>query len=144
MGRYVDEDDEVVGRNRSMGVGTFLAGLALGAGLALLLAPESGEDLRRRLKRNAKRAQHAAEDLAVDAKKRVRRVAEDVKGRAEEMMDDARHEFESRMDDARHAVSRRRRDLTRAVDAGKATAREAKESFERRLEEARNDEPSTD
>ncbi len=145
MGRYKDEDEDVMPeRNRSLGVGTFLAGLAIGAGLALLVAPQSGEELRRRIRRNAHRAKLAAEDLAHDAKKRARDLTTDMKERAEDLLDDARHEVETRVDDVRHVVNRKRRDLNRALDAGRSTAREARESFERRIAEGRAEEARGD
>jgi gas vesicle protein len=119
-------------------VGTFLAGLAIGAGLALLLAPQSGEELRRKIRRQAKRARIAAEDLADEAKHRAQDVTEDLKHRAGELLDDARHEVAGRVDDARHAVNRKKRDLSRAVDAGRAAARDAREAFERRIAQAKS------
>ncbi len=37
-------------KKENLGLGSFLLGMALGAGLALLYAPEKGEDTRRKLK----------------------------------------------------------------------------------------------
>jgi gas vesicle protein len=141
MGRdHRDEDEEeTTASRRSPGVGTFLAGLAIGAGLALLLAPQSGDELRRRIRRTARRAQHAAEDMARDATERAQEIAQDVKGRAEDIVTEARHELQTRVGDARHALGRRKRELTRAVDAGRVAAREARETFERRIAEKRSE-----
>jgi len=49
MSRYDFDDDDryVVIENHSAGVGPFLVGLAVGAGIALLFAPRSGEATRR-------------------------------------------------------------------------------------------------
>src|SRR5690242_21199435 len=50
----------------SSGATSFLVGLAVGAGVALLFAPQSGEETRRQLKRRARRAAHVARDAAGD------------------------------------------------------------------------------
>ena len=55
MGRYEDYDDErvviVEREGNGSGLGALLLGLAIGAGAALLLAPESGEAMRARIRR---------------------------------------------------------------------------------------------
>jgi gas vesicle protein len=120
---YDDEPRVIVERQR-YGIGAFLAGLALGAGLALLLAPQSGAELRRNIKRGARRAREAASELA-----------EDVREKAEEVLDETREEIEERLGRAREVVREKRRDLRRAVEAGRAAAREARETLERQLAE---------
>ena len=78
---------EDAGKERAAGlergdgeVGIFAAGLVigglLGAGLALLLAPQAGEDTRRLVSRRAKRLIEDAKDRYDDAKRRVRRARE--------------------------------------------------------------------
>ena len=64
------DDDEpyygepyVIVEKREAGIGPFLLGLALGAGAALLFAPQTGEETRRGIARRARRAQEAAQDL---------------------------------------------------------------------------------
>jgi gas vesicle protein len=125
-----DFDDEatVIVERRSVGVGAFLAGLAIGAGLALLMAPESGAELRRDLKRGARKARRMARDLTREAR-----------AKAGDVVDDARAELEARLDDARGAIRRGRREVVRAVDAGKSAARDARTSFERRIAETRDE-----
>src|SRR5690349_16698261 len=65
MSRYDFDDDDryVVIENHSAGVGPFLVGLAVGAGIALLFAPRSGEATRRDIKRRALRVRRAAEQV---------------------------------------------------------------------------------
>ncbi len=60
-----------------------LAGAVLGAGAALLLAPDSGKKTRRRLHR-------AAEDLRETASDRWDEIADEVRDRVEEVLDGAR------------------------------------------------------
>jgi hypothetical protein len=64
--RYVVENPYVIVEKGGSGVGSFIIGLALGAGVALLLAPQSGEETRRGIARRARRAQDAAQDLVED------------------------------------------------------------------------------
>ena len=63
-----DDEDEpyVVIERRGSGATSFLVGLAVGAGIALLFAPQSGEETRRQLKRRARRAANVARDAAGD------------------------------------------------------------------------------
>lgn len=72
----------------SGGVRPFAAGLVigglLGAGLALLLAPQSGEETRRMLRRRARQVAHDAQDRYDDVKDRIRRA----RRRAEELVSD--------------------------------------------------------
>jgi gas vesicle protein len=62
------------------GVVTFAAGLligaALGAGVTLLVAPSSGEEMRRLLTRRARRLADDAQDRYEEARYRVRRARE--------------------------------------------------------------------
>jgi len=49
----------------------FIAGLIVGAGTALLMAPEAGTTLRERLAKGAKTAQDELADIATDTKQAV-------------------------------------------------------------------------
>jgi gas vesicle protein len=54
------EHGVVIERKSGGGLGVFLVGLAVGAGLALLFAPQPGEDTRAALARNARKARRQA------------------------------------------------------------------------------------
>ncbi len=126
MARDRDDDESVVVVERGgMGIGAFLAGLAIGAGLALLFAPQSGEETRAQIRRGARRARRAAGDLA-----------EQARDRASEAWDAARDGMEDRLDAARHAVDAKKKQVAKAVEAGRDAAREAREALERRLADA--------
>jgi gas vesicle protein len=130
---YDEEPTVIVERRTGSGSGMFLAGLAIGAGLALLMAPQSGTEFRRHLRRSARLAQRSANELA-----------REVRERAEDVYAGAREEVESRVTDARETLRDRRRDMKDAVRSGREAAREARVAFERRLSEARagkNSEP---
>ena len=70
-----DEEMEMAESQRS-GARTFVAGLLIGAlvgaGVALLFAPQSGSDTRRRIRRRAKRIAADAQDRYDDLKGRLR------------------------------------------------------------------------
>ena len=69
MSRYTFDEHEpyvVIERESSPGIMPFLIGAALGAGVALLLAPRSGAATRRDIKRRANRVRRAAETAVSD------------------------------------------------------------------------------
>src|SRR5689334_24581240 len=68
MSRHEEDEDEryYVIEEKGGGVGSFLLGAMVGAGIALLLAPQSGEETRRDIKRKARQVSDAARDAAGD------------------------------------------------------------------------------
>ena len=126
-----DRDESVVVvRSGGRQVAAFLIGLAIGAGAALLFAPQSGEETRADIARQARRARKAAT-----------RMAQDVRERASDAYASARNEVRHRARDARRGVEEVIDDVRSRVDAGreagKAGARAAREELHRRLAEAR-------
>lgn len=117
-----NDDRHIVIEKSSPGVAPFLIGLAIGAGVALLFAPQSGERTRRDIARGARRATL-----------RAREAAEDLRDSAEETLEGARSGIEDTIDSAREAVGRGKRQVTRAVGTGRAAAHQAREDLERRL-----------
>ena len=105
----------VIERDRNGGFGSFILGALVGAGLALLLAPQSGEETQADIKKQARRFRAQAEE-------RVRAAQEELEGR----LDQARAGVESRMEGVRGAV-----------ESGRQAAREARSDLERRLEQSK-------
>ena len=64
-----------------------LAGAILGAGVALLVAPQSGKETRRDISRYAHRARRKVEGLAGEVAESVVDMAEAVEEKAEELLD---------------------------------------------------------
>ncbi|GAC1516072.1 MAG: hypothetical protein NVS1B4_09240 [Gemmatimonadaceae bacterium] len=130
MSRHYEYEDEpyvVVQRGDSgNGIASFLGGLAIGAGLALLFAPRSGDETRRELRRSVRRVRRAA----VGA---VEGVSEAVAG----SVTGARDRVEERIDEARRAIDFKKDQLARAVDAGRAAAQQAREDLEKRIAETK-------
>lgn len=128
---YYDDDADyaepyVIVERRESGVGTFLIGLALGAGAALLFAPQSGEETRRGIARRARRAQEAAADLV-----------DDVSGTVADKFNEVRATVEERIEATLDAVDDRKRRVTSAFHAGRAAAREARGELEQRIAETK-------
>lgn len=128
MSHYEYEDDEpfVIVERHEPGIGGFVAGLAAGALLALLFAPNTGVETRRELKRRARRVGTQAQDL-------VSEVTESVG----QTLQGARQTVETRIDHARNAVELKRRQVTNAVDAGRMAAQQARVELEQRIAETK-------
>ncbi len=117
------EHDEVptviIERGGGSGIGSFVLGALLGAGLALLFAPKSGEETQEDLKEQARRLRSSAEDRVRDAQKQL-----------EERLEGARKGVQSRVEDVKGAVAAGRKaavdargDLERKLDRSKAAYR---------------------
>jgi len=130
MDEYEWYDDEpytepyVIVERREAGVGPLILGLALGAGVALLLAPQSGEETRRIIARRARRAQDAAQELV-----------EDMSGVVAEKFHDVRDRVEDGIEATLDAVDAKKRQVANAFDAGRAAARQSRGELESRIAE---------
>lgn len=111
----------VIERRGGSGASLFLLGAIVGAGLALLYAPQSGEETRATVRRTARKVKRRARDLAESGTEMV----EDLKSTGREAMQDIAQT-------GRGAV----RDIKRS---GKAAAREAREALEQRLAKHRDE-----
>ncbi len=94
----------------------FLIGAMAGAAAALLMTPQSGEDLRRTIEqksvtlkdeaaRKAEDAKVQAQRLAEDAKTQASRLSEDAKGQAQRLADQARGQVEVAGEKGRIVIS---------------------------------------
>ena len=105
----------VIERDGGGQIGGFLVGALLGAGLALLFAPKSGEETQAELRERALKLRDAAEDR----------------------MREAQRNLEGRLDHAREGVQSRVNEVRDAVDAGRNAAHEARGDLERKLERSK-------
>jgi len=108
------------------GIGTFLLGAAIGAGIALLFAPQSGAETRADIKRRARKAKDAAN-----------RVATGVTESVTDTFHDARRRVEEQIHHARSAIEMKKEQMRRAMEAGKAAADDARVELENRLTETK-------
>jgi gas vesicle protein len=94
MGRYESSES---GGNIGTAITFLLIGLGAGALAGVLLAPKSGRQLRRDLKRGYEDARDKFDDWADEAKDRVREASDrvrDVANRGAELADDLREKVE--------------------------------------------------
>jgi gas vesicle protein len=111
---------------RSSGLGSFVWGALCGAGIALLMAPRSGEETREVLRSKGRRLRARAQGTAEDLHEHLEDGYEVAKARVEEGIETAR----SSLTDIRTGAQD-------AVEAGKATVHSAREELEKRLADAR-------
>ncbi|HEY8833602.1 MAG TPA: YtxH domain-containing protein [Gemmatimonadaceae bacterium] len=122
---YIERPYVIVERgDAGAGIGPLLLGLALGASVALLLAPQSGEETRRAVARRARRAQEAAQGFV-----------EDVSGTVADKFSQVRASVEERIDATFEAVDAKKRQVSNAVQAGRAAARQTRGELEDRIAE---------
>lgn len=100
MSNGEDQPAVIIERDRRTEVGAFLLGALVGAGLALLFAPSSGEETQQRLRAQAKRLRALTEDrvrgLREDLGARVES-ARDVLGQGRQLAAEARQELEDKL-----------------------------------------------
>jgi len=106
----------VIERESGGGVGSFVLGALVGAGLALLFAPKTGAETQEELKEQARK-------LRVIAEERVR---------------DAQLQLEERLGEAREGVASRYDEVRDAVSAGRAAAADARTELEGRLDRSKS------
>lgn len=114
-----EEPSVVVERRSGGGIGLFLLGAVVGAGLALLYAPQSGAETRADLRRGARRARRKARAFAEET--------------TEAVHDIARSGREAASDFARSSRSAAGDFVRTTRTAAKDAAGEAREALERRL-----------
>src|SRR4051812_41088090 len=95
MSHKDDAEYVLIEREGGSSFGSFLWGAALGAGLALLLAPRSGEQTRNEIRAGVQRMRDRAEDAVRTAGEGVTSRIEGVRYRVRGSMDAARDGFEA-------------------------------------------------
>lgn len=116
-----DQPTVIIEKEGRPEIGAFLLGALVGAGIALLFAPSSGEETQRRIRRQARRLRALTED-------RVRGLRDDLGARLESARKAA--------DQGRGAVSEARAELegrlARSKAAYRAGVEAAREEYDRR------------
>ena len=105
----------IIERDGGGGLGSFILGALVGAGLALLFAPQSGEETQEEIKAQAGKLKDAAQDRIRDAQDRL----------------------EHRLSDARENVKTRVEGVKGAVESGRQAAMEARDDLEKKLERSK-------
>lgn len=119
-----DDDEQiiVIEENGSSGMSAFMLGAAIGAGLALIFAPQSGEQTRQSIGRGAREAGKATKRAGA---------------KVTDALSQAKADIESRIDSAKSTIDLKKVQVSRAVDAGREAAKSAREDLERRMSEQR-------
>ena len=120
------DDRPVVIVERSSGLASFFWGALCGAGIALLMAPRTGEETREVLRVKGRRLRARAQGTA-----------DDLQDRFEDGYERAKARVEDGIETARSGITDLRTGAQDAVEAGKATVHSAREELERRLTDAR-------
>lgn len=125
--RHTEHDEPyIVIEKHSGGVGSLLLGVLIGAGVALLFAPRSGEETRTEISRRARRAGSKVKGVAHEVTEQVVDTFEGAKARVEEQIDSARS-----------AIEAKKAQVARAMEAGREAAQQARGDLERRLAETK-------
>lgn len=112
-----DQDDGpyIVIEREGSGIGTFILGALVGAGVALLFAPRTGEETQKDIRERALR----------------------LKSAAEERMRQAQRQLEGKLEVARQGLHERVDSVKEAVDSGRQAAVDARAELERKLERSK-------
>ncbi len=109
------------GKDRTLLAASMLiAGGIIGAGVALLMAPQSGERTRRQIGRYARKVRSNAEELVRDASESVHDLVEELSSKTSELIEqgedvasDWRDSFLQSLDRGEKTLEKQRRRLTR-------------------------------
>jgi gas vesicle protein len=126
--RHHDHDEQpyIVIEKHNGGAGNLLLGVLIGAGVALLFAPRSGEETRSEITRRARRAGS-----------KVKGVAHEVTDQVVDTFEGARARVEEQIESARTAIETKKAQVARAMEAGREAAQQARGDLERRLAETK-------
>ncbi len=105
----------IVIEREGSGVGAFILGALVGAGVALLFAPQSGPETQEEIKERARQLRSAAG----------------------ERMREAQKTLEERFDAARTGVQERMENVREAVVAGREAAQDARTELQRKIEQSK-------
>jgi gas vesicle protein len=126
MRHHEHDEPYIVIEKHTGGVGNLLLGVLIGAGVALLFAPRSGEETRSEISRRARRAGSKVKGVAHEVTEQVVDTFEGAKARVEEQIDSART-----------AIEAKKAQVARAMEAGREAAQQARGDLERRLAETK-------
>lgn len=104
---------------------SFVAGGMIGAGIALLYAPQSGERTRLEVRERAERTIIKAQKLEDDIKETIGQLIEDIRLKVNQLMEEGRCLAEGK-----------RKEILAAIETGKRALEEERKNLNTRLENA--------
>jgi gas vesicle protein len=126
-----DQVPYIVVEREGGGVGAFLLGALLGAGVALLFAPRSGEETQREIKERVVRLKDVAGQRVREAQARIEERLDQTRGEVMDRVDSIREAMES----GRRAASDARSELEGRIERTKAAYRAGMEAARERAGE---------
>jgi gas vesicle protein len=126
-----DQVPYIVVEREGGGVGAFLLGALLGAGVALLFAPRSGEETQREIKERVVRLRDVAGQRVREAQARIEERLDQTRGEVMDRVDSIREAMES----GRRAASDARSELEGRIERTKAAYRAGMEAARERAGE---------
>ena len=97
------------------GAALFVAGSLLGAGLALLFAPQSGRKTRRDIRHLAEKAKNKAEAAKIEFRHALDNFVEDISGRIQEELDRGREWTEEKITSVQQALESGRKQVREEI-----------------------------
>ncbi len=94
----------------------FLLGGVVGAGIALLTAPQSGRETREKIR-----------EATDEAKDKIRSLSDDARQKVREYTEEAKEKIQETYEHGKDAVAEKKNVLTTAIEAGKKAMKEEKE-----------------
>ena len=117
--RNNDDAPYIVIDRDSGGMGSFLVGALVGAGLALLFAPQTGEETQEEIRERAKKLRSAAEERIKEAQQTLELRLEGLREELHARVD----QIKEAVDSGRQAAVEARGDLSEKLDRSKAAYR---------------------
>lgn len=97
----------------------FLLGGVIGAGVALLTAPQSGRETREKMRGYADEGRKKASEYSGQAKEKMREFADESRNKASEYAGQAKEKLSSAVDSGKHYVEDKKSLIANAYEAGK-------------------------
>jgi gas vesicle protein len=107
----------------------FLFGGLVGAAVALLMAPQSGEETREIIRVKSIELKDQVEDAAEDAIEKVEKAADDARARAEELAGEARTRAEDLQKRGQVILDDQKTRIEKAIESGKKAAKQKRDEI---------------
>jgi gas vesicle protein len=105
--------DSIVNKNTTTAL---LAGALLGAGIALLLAPQSGRRTRRNIRQFAERAKNKAEAAKLELKRSLENIVGDIAEQIQDRLDSGMDWTDSKITELQQALEATRKFVSEEID----------------------------
>ena len=125
--------------------GFFIGGLVgglIGAAVAILMAPQAGQETRALLREKSIELRERADEMSVEARRRAEEAAALARQRAEQASADARDRSASMRDSVKLTMDEKVAQVKDAIETGKQAADKKKEEMMQNLQADKNQKPA--